>query len=71
MSDFLRFFFCFTILPFIAVIWGLSALQSVSCHNTWKDSGYQADYTFTGGCRVSKDGVVWLPQGAIREVNND
>ena len=32
-----------------------------SCYATWRDSEFQARWSFWGGCQLSRDGRVWAP----------
>jgi hypothetical protein len=46
----------------------LYASGPLACEEKWKNSGYQSDYGFLSGCRVSRDGKVWIPEDVVREV---
>ena len=32
-----------------------------SCYATWRDSEFQARWSFWGGCQLSRDGRIWAP----------
>jgi len=44
------------------------AAKSFTCSRRWADSGLQTDFKVFGGCRVSKDGVHWIPESSYREI---
>ena len=43
-------------------------LNSLECSRQWENSGLLSKYETFGGCTVSKDGKIWLPSSAYREV---
>ncbi len=47
---------------------GMVFLNSLECSKQWKNSGLLSKYETFGGCAVSKDGKIWLPSSAYREV---
>ena len=47
---------------------GINALARNSCQQRWEHSGFQSEYSFMTGCRISKDGKVWLPESNYREI---
>lgn len=45
-----------------------NTLNSYSCASKWEDSEYKhTKYGFVAGCRVSKDGVTYMPATSIRD----
>lgn len=55
-------------LIFGALAWGVTALNSYSCASKWEESEYKhTKYGFIAGCRVSKDGVHYMPATSIRD----
>lgn len=73
MKDFLgAFIFTFV---FGMMLFGLYFIgyrfEKNRCHTTWKDSGYLAKYSFFAGCRVSRDGIIFIPSSAVREARGD
>jgi hypothetical protein len=48
---------------------GINALAGNSCRQQWEHSGFQSEYSFMTGCMISKDGKVWIPADAYREIS--
>jgi len=55
------------LLAVVAASFGIPyALARNSCRVKWADSGFQTDYGVIAGCRISKDGVHWIPSDNYR-----
>lgn len=39
-----------------------------SCQSKWQQSGFQTSYGVFQGCRISRDGKVWIPAENYREI---
>lgn len=51
-----------------AVVYVINELERRGCVTQWADSPYPyTRYDITAGCRVSKDGIVFIPSTAVRE----
>lgn len=45
-----------------------NTINSYSCASKWEESEYKhTKYGFVAGCRVSKDGVTYMPATSIRD----
>lgn len=50
-----------------AVVFGVNKMNEHYCNDAWAESGYTAKYDWITGCRVSKDGVIFIPSDNVRE----
>lgn len=57
---------------FVALLLGISwTLSAWRCNSEWRDSGFQSRFRPMQGCRISRDGRVWLPAKNYREVPHE
>lgn len=67
MNDLLEMcaFIVIVFIAFAALVFGIAVtceytVARPTCYAQWKDSGFEAEWTLYGGCRISKDGKVWI-----------
>lgn len=50
------------------VVFGVNKMNEYYCTEAWGESGYTIKYGWMTGCRVSKDGVIFIPSENVREL---
>lgn len=56
-------------LVFGGVFCGVNQIVRAGCYAQWHDSGFPTQYSFLGGCRISRDGGhTWIPDDAFKTV---
>jgi hypothetical protein len=51
----------------LAVLLGLT-LEATACDSRWENTEFQSDWGPMKGCRISRDGRVWIPEQNYREI---
>lgn len=61
------FLLCY-LLFFLAAFGIIGTVNTVECQSRWSQSGFHAQWGPIQGCRISKDGRIWIPEENYRGI---